>query len=251
MSERDSKNFKGIQGVFFDCGSTLIDPCPTVAQQFVHVANRHGACITLDQVEPHMVTIDRYYDMEYMKDGSFWASPSRSVELWHDIYRLMCHLTGVLDDVEGIAHDMFQEYLSADNWMIYEDVNPTLQSLKRAGLRLAVVSNWDAGLTDLLRGLRLLPHFDEVVASAAVGYRKPERAIFDMACERLGLPSFACIHVGDNVEADGEGAAAAGIRAVILDRAGHFENGSDENCAYPAIRTLAELPNAIREMSLQ
>lgn len=197
-----------------------------------------------------MATIDRFYDMEYMKDGSFWASPSRSVELWHDIYRLMCHLTGVLDDVEGVAHDMFQEYLKADNWMVYADVTPLLQALKRAGLKLAVVSNWDTGLTNLLRGLGLLPYFDEIVASAAVGYRKPERAIFDIARERLGLASHACIHVGDNVDADGDGAALAGIRAVILDRKGRHEGDFGGECSYPVIRTLADLPGAIRRMPL-
>ena len=63
----------GLQGVCFDCGSTLIDPCPSVAQQFVQVANRHGADLTLADVEPHMTTIDRYYDMEYMKDGVSFA----------------------------------------------------------------------------------------------------------------------------------------------------------------------------------
>lgn len=234
-----------LQGVFFDCGSTLIDPCPSVAEQFVRVANRHGADITLAQVEPHMVTIDRYYDMEYMKDGSFWASPSRSVELWYDIYRFMCHLTGVLDDVEGVAHDMFQEYLKPENWMVYPDVPDILRTLKREGLKLAVVSNWDAGLTDLIRGLGLLPYFDEVVASAAVGYRKPDPAIFGIACERLGLPAAVCVHVGDNVEADGDGAASAGIGAVILDRKNKLAAEGEAACVYPVSSSLDQLPGKL------
>ena len=235
----------GLQGVCFDCGSTLIDPCPSVAQQFVQVANRHGADLTLADVEPHMTTIDRYYDMEYMKDGSFWASPSRSVKLWYDIYRFMCHLTGALNDVEGVAHDMFQEYLKPNNWMVYPDVPEALRTLKREGLKLAVVSNWDSGLAALLRGLGLLPYFDEVVASAAVGYRKPDAAIFDIACERLALPAASCVHVGDNVEADGDGATAAGLRAVILDRKHKLSADGVVACAYPVIDSLDQLPGLI------
>lgn len=209
---------------------------------FVKMARAHGYDITLDQVQPHMQTIDRYYDMEYMKDGSFWASPERSVGLWYDIYRFMCHLTGLTDDVEGFSDDMFKAYLKPENWAVYDDVRPTLRSLKERGYRLAVVSNWDPSLTDLMRGLGLLPYFDEVLCSAEVGYRKPNAVIFQLACERVGVPAARCVHVGDNVEADGDGAAGAGVQPVIINRKNAVQAAS---CAYPVIRSLSELPGAI------
>ncbi|MGI6591418.1 MAG: HAD family hydrolase [Eggerthellaceae bacterium] len=238
---RAGASASSVSCIFFDCGSTLIDPDPSVAQQFVLVANRRGYSISLDEVEPYMPIIDRYYDMEYMKDGSFWASPSRSVELWYDIYRFMCHLTGLTDDVEGIAHDMFVEYLKPENWMVYPDVVPTLRSLKERGLVCAVVSNWDPSLTDLIRGLGLLPYFDEVFASAAVGYRKPDPMIFQVACEQLRVPVSSCIHVGDNVEADGQGAFHAGIVPCILDRRGRIPRSERERLGFPFVGSLNEV----------
>lgn len=234
------------RAVFFDCGQTLIDDDPSVAEMFVKIARERGYDITLDQVQPHMQTLDRYYDMLYMKDSSFWASPARSVGMWYDIYRFMCHLTGLTDDVEGLSDAMFKAYLKPENWAVYEDVRPVLHQLKQRGYRLAVVSNWDPSLTGLMRGLGLLPYFDEVLASAAVGYRKPDPAIFELACERLGLPASACVHVGDNVEADGDGAVHAGVQPVILDRRGVLgQEASQPGRGYPVVRTLADLPAVV------
>jgi putative hydrolase of the HAD superfamily len=244
-SSRESQIGAG-HAVFFDCGQTLIDADPTVAQMFVRVARAHGHDISLDQVQPHTHAVNRYYDMEYMKDGSFWASPERSVGLWYDIHRFMCHLTGLTDDVEQLSDDMFKAYLRPENWGVYSDVRATLSTLKRQGYRLAVVSNWDPSLENLLRGLGLLPYFDEVLSSAAVGYRKPNPTIFELAGERLGIPAAQCAHVGDNVEADGDGAAAASVHPVILDRAGTLEKEEARTGrGYPVVRTLTEVPDAV------
>lgn len=100
------------------------------------------------------------------------------------------------------------------------------------------MSNWDAELEDLLRDLRLLPYFDTVVSSAAVGYRKPNPVIFDLACEQLGVRPGACAHVGDRPDADGDGAAAAGIRPVIIDR-----HGAEPDCPYDRVETLGDIPS--------
>ena len=83
--------------------------------------------------------------------------------------------------------------------------------LKSAGLRLAVVSNWDVGLHDHLRGLALDEVVDAVVTSAEAGAPKPAPQIFVLAVERLGATAERTVHVGDS-DADAEGARAAGLR---------------------------------------
>jgi putative hydrolase of the HAD superfamily len=83
--------------------------------------------------------------------------------------------------------------------------------LRAAGLRLAVVSNWDVGLHEHLARLGLAELLDAVVTSAEAGAPKPARAIWELALERLGAGPAAAVHVGDS-EADAEGARAAGLR---------------------------------------
>lgn len=84
--------------------------------------------------------------------------------------------------------------------------------LTAAGLRLAVVSNWDIGLHDHLEALGLDAVVDAVVTSAEAGAPKPARAVFELALARLRVDDPAhVVHVGD-ATADKEGAHAAGLR---------------------------------------
>ena len=85
------------------------------------------------------------------------------------------------------------------------------RALAVAGLRLAVVSNWDVGLHDQLALLGLDRLVDTVVTSAEAGAPKPERPVFELALARLDVPASRAVHVGDS-EADAEGALAAGLR---------------------------------------
>lgn len=117
----------------------------------------------------------------------------------------------------------------------YEDAAPALAELRRRGLRLVCVSNWDCSLPEVLKRCGL--DLDEVVTSAGAGARKPDPEIFRMALEAGGTEAAEAVHVGDTPEEDVVGARAAGIRALLIDRAG----GGD-------IASLAEVPGRIESM---
>jgi putative hydrolase of the HAD superfamily len=85
------------------------------------------------------------------------------------------------------------------------------RALAEAGLRLAVVSNWDVGLHDQLARLGLTAIIGEVVTSAEAGAPKPDPAVFRLALSRLDVTPSRAVHVGD-ASADEEGARAAGVR---------------------------------------
>ena len=175
------------EAVFFDVGSTLIRPCPSVAETFARVAAERGHDLTVRDVEPHMPAMDAYYEAEYLRDGDFWCSHEGSTAIWLDQYRYVCHLAGIGHDAEGVAQTVHEAYRRAECWETYADVTACLRALKERGYALGVVSNWDAGLEGLLRDLRLLPYFDTVVSSAVVGYRKPNPVIFNLACSENAL----------------------------------------------------------------
>ena len=116
------------------------------------------------------------------------------------------------------------------------DALPALDAMGAAGLRLGVVSNWDCGLGDVLEGLGVGDRFEVVAASAVVGAGKPDPAIFHHALRELGVAPAAALHCGDLPAYDCAGAAAAGVRAVLIDRAGGTAGGP---C--PTIAALPEL----------
>jgi putative hydrolase of the HAD superfamily len=102
----------------------------------------------------------------------------------------------------------------------YPDAAPALQRLREAGMTLVCVSNWDISLEQVLDRCGLAELLDGIVSSAAAGARKPDPAIFATALELAQCQAGEAIHVGDNAEEDVEGAAAAGIRVLLLDRDG-------------------------------
>lgn len=116
------------------------------------------------------------------------------------------------------------------------DVLPALDDLAAAGLRLAVVSNWDAGLGDVLADLGVAARFQALAVSALVGAGKPDPAIFAHALSALGVPPARALHCGDHPELDCAGARRAGLRAILIDRP---DAHPDATC--PRIRSLSEL----------
>jgi putative hydrolase of the HAD superfamily len=99
-------------------------------------------------------------------------------------------------------------------------VPDVLARLRADGARLAVVSNWDVSLHDVLERTGLRQLVDAVVISAELGAAKPDPAIFRAALERLGATADAALHAGDSLEHDVAGARAAGIEAVLVARDG-------------------------------
>jgi putative hydrolase of the HAD superfamily len=98
----------------------------------------------------------------------------------------------------------------------FPDAVPALRTVGDLGLATAVVSNGDCSLPDALRSAGI--EVGVVVDSATTGAAKPDPAIFELALRRLGVEAAAALHVGDVPELDGEGARAAGIDVVIVDR---------------------------------
>jgi putative hydrolase of the HAD superfamily len=117
----------------------------------------------------------------------------------------------------------------------YDDVLPCFAELKAMGIRLAVVSNWDYSLHRVLRMFGFDEHLELAVASLEEGVEKPDRRLFDITLDRLGVTAEETLHVGDNPEDDLQGARNAGIRGVLIDR-------SAVHPAPPIIETLARLP---------
>jgi putative hydrolase of the HAD superfamily len=121
-----------------------------------------------------------------------------------------------------------------------------LDGLRAAGFRLGLVTNNTvAEQMGKLERLGLLPRFDALAISEAVGVAKPDPRIFAHTLERLGVPAAEAVMVGDSWSADVLGAQAAGIRAVWLNRYGRAcpdASLAREIMALDALLPLASVP---------
>lgn len=102
-------------------------------------------------------------------------------------------------------------------WVLDPDIPAVLDALQEKGVLLAVVSNFDKVLPDLLASLGIARYFRVITASAAVGADKPDPRIYTVTCDALGVRPEECLHVGDSPDNDGGVARAVGARGVIYD----------------------------------
>jgi phosphoglycolate phosphatase len=109
----------------------------------------------------------------------------------------------------------------ADGSVLFPGVLATLQGLKAAGARLAVLTNKPQELADLLLPrLGLRPLFDEVYGAGRMSYVKPDARIFhdvvrDLNEKSPGGPDSGAVMIGDSIT-DLKTARAAGVPCILF-----------------------------------
>lgn len=180
----------------------------------------------------HQVLYDvfEFYGEAYCTD----YGARRKDEFWIEFTRRLFERTGVKATVNPASHaQAVRQIFGPEAFELFDDVLEVMQELRARGLKLAVISDWQAGLKPFCEELGLAGLLDSVIASADVGFEKPDRRLFDVARAQLDVPAEAILHVGDQA-VDVDGAHAAGFRALRIDRAG----GGDSP---RVIRSLREL----------
>lgn len=185
---------------------------------------------TLDEHAPgHTVDADAL--IPFLRDGFPWHRPEEAhPELcepeawWTSIGALLSRAyEGVgyepsrASELAALARARYVD--PAVGWRLFDDTVPALSLLSRAGWRHAVLSNHVPELERIAAGLGLDRYLDAVLCSAITGYEKPHPEAFAAALRlrRNGEPVWM---VGDNPEADVEGARRAGLPAVLVRRDG-------------------------------
>ncbi|MDP3938234.1 MAG: HAD-IA family hydrolase [Deltaproteobacteria bacterium] len=124
-----------------------------------------------------------------------------------------------VDDEEGeLFRRFFQLFNDIERWRVYPDVAPFLEAAREAGVRVGLISNAGTGLVETIRAVGLDRHLDVATISAAEGIRKPDRRIYALTLERLGVQPEEALHVGDFYLEDVVGPRQIGLRGVLIDR---------------------------------
>jgi HAD superfamily hydrolase (TIGR01509 family) len=163
----------------------------------------------------------------FAAEGAHYVERTSTGRDEQSLHRLRVDCAGVFLDHLGAELDpesFVPSYMAALVFAPLDGVVASLSSLRARGLALAVVSNWDMSLGDVLTELGLAKLVDSIVTSAGVGADKPDPAIFHAALEALGVEPGRTVHIGDR-DVDEQGARASGM---------HF-------AAAPVTRAVAEL----------
>lgn len=113
------------------------------------------------------------------------------------------------------AEALYDRLITPARWTPYPDTDAALKGCSGAGARVAVLSNIAFDIRPAFSARGWDAYVDEFVLSFEVGAIKPQRAIFQTAVERLGVPPEETLMVGDSEEADG-GAKAIGCAFALV-----------------------------------
>jgi putative hydrolase of the HAD superfamily len=224
------------RAVFFDVGETLVHVDPSFADLFVTVLAGAGHERSVDDVREASAHVYARFS-EAARDGSMWTTTSeRSRAFWTSVYERMLDELGIADD-DGLATTLHREFTRMENYVLFDDVRPTLASLRDAGLLLGIVSNFEAWLEDWFGVHELIETFPVRVISGIEGIEKPDERIFRIALERASMSPEESAYVGDNPEFDVDPPAALGMFPVLVDRRNRFPDHPG-----PRVADLRELP---------
>ena len=111
-------------------------------------------------------------------------------------------------------------FAGGEGWKVKEGADEFLEEVKawrREGLKVGVLSNFDSRLSGILSDLGISGYFDFVLTSGEAGHSKPSPEIFALAMSEAGVsdPS-ECVHVGDSLSRDVEGAKGAGWHPIFI-----------------------------------
>jgi putative hydrolase of the HAD superfamily len=229
--------------VLLDVGETLIGPRRGVGSIYAAALAELGVSVDRKRVEAalHMAVTELQRDIPEGTDR-YRHFPGGEDEYWLRLVSLS--LTRAMD--RPPEPSLFARAFTgiraafdrAEAWEVFADVRPSLDLLRDQGVRLAVVSNWDSRLPQVLRTVELDHYFEVVGVSQHEGVEKPAPALFERVLERLGVRPDEALHVGDRPDTDLAGAKSAGIDAVLIDRRGRFPHIAS---ARSDLTTLAKL----------
>jgi putative hydrolase of the HAD superfamily len=227
------------RAVFFDVGETLVHVDPSFVELFVTVLTRAGHERSEGEVREASAHIYARFS-EAARDGSMWTtSPERSRAFWTSVYDRMLAELGVVA-VDGLAATLYREFTRLENYVLFDDVRPTIRALRAHGLLLGIVSNFEAWLEEWFGIHELVETFPVRVISGIEGIEKPDQQIFRLALERAGVDAAESAYVGDNPEFDVDPPAALGMFPVLIDRRDRFPHHAGAR-----VRDLRDLPGVL------
>lgn len=207
----------GFEFVFFDFAGTLVEGVPCWEHPQIVACAECGVTVTPAQVKAAIWKVwgplEGCAHVEASRDEVTYSRWIGGIER-----QILAGLGLSESALDRAAQRVMELQIAPGSYRVYPDAWPALEALRRRGLRLGIVSNFAWRLSDLVDGLGVAGHFELILTSARVGYRKPRPEIFEHALAMAGVTPDRALYVGDDPACDEAGARAVGMHSLLIDR---------------------------------
>lgn len=225
------------RAILFDAGFTLLEMQPSWEGLFLQVTDAHGLRFSPAEARQADQAGQSFFNSLYYRPNDTWTDDAAIRAFWTEYYRVGLRAVGCPPErLEPCAQALACLLDQGAAWRAYAEAPAVLADLRQAGYTIGILSDWGSSLPGILESAGLRPLADFLVVSAIERLAKPQPAFFRRALDRAGVLPHQALMVGDNLYADIQGAAGAGIPGVLLDR-----QGRNHAAGVPKIRRLDEL----------
>ena len=243
VSESPSRRCR-VRAVFFDLYGTLatFDPPREVIQ--ANAAAQFGLDLTPAGVDRGYHLADQFMSRQNAVAPVRHMSPAEQAEFFAKFEQLVLEGAGHVVDLDTAAAVWKKVRTQRYDLALFEDVIPSLGRIRDSGLVTGLISNVNSSGAALADSMGLTGHIDFAITSGDAGAEKPHSAIFRAALSSAGVGPEQAVHVGDQVESDIDGAMAAGIEPILMDRF----NGHPRYSDHARVTGMAELERLLASM---
>jgi putative hydrolase of the HAD superfamily len=187
--------YSKIKAVIFDLDNTLLDFVEAKIKACKAVVERIG-CGNPNELLQYFLRWRHGFESheniaDYLKDRGVYSD---------ELYKECCR---IYDEVK------------LESIEVYPGITEVLEELRRAGIKLAVVTDAENGhAIARLQKTGLLKYFDVIVSADMVGKRKPDPASISLALEKLGVDAADAAIVGDSLRRDIEAGKKLGMLTI-------------------------------------
>jgi putative hydrolase of the HAD superfamily len=205
------------RGLLLDAMGTLISLRESVGDSYAALARGHGMAVEAAAIDAVFPAIYRQAPPLAFAERSGEDLLEAEIGWWGDRISETFAALELPPPTPALRRALFDHFAEPERWLVYGEVATQLRAWRQAGLRLAVVSNFDSRLHGLLQSLGLRDLLDAVVISSEVGAAKPDPRPLQLALAALGLTADQAWHIGDSPD-DVAAARAAGLQCLRIER---------------------------------
>lgn len=212
-----------IKAVLFDVYGTIAgwQPSRYEIQKEACAAFGFGEKITPDGILRGYGAADTFMTTENAVNPIRLRDERGSAAFFGEYERLVLEGCGIQISSERALEIFDRVRLVPYGLVPFDDVVPTLTTLRQRGLTLGLISNIDQSGNELMDDLGLTEYLDFAVTSGEIGAEKPSAVIFHAALNRAGVAPNEAVMVGDQPSSDIEGAIQVSIVPIFIDRDGN------------------------------
>jgi putative hydrolase of the HAD superfamily len=225
-----------IKAVFFDLYQTLVRYQPSQEELEADALKSLNISVSAAALKHPIFTANEYIARQLASRPLSRRTREEVIALYSEYQRIVLKEAGLAAEEKVVLRLLGMMQQVKMDLVLFDDVLPALDGLKKRGPITGLISNIEKDMTDTLDKLGLSARLDIVVTSQDAGFTKPQREIFQYALKKAGIMPAAAVYVGDQYQVDVIGANGAGMQGILLDREDYYQT---TDC--PKIKSLKDL----------